>query len=116
MIDFDINASVRSEKHSSVKRRSITSKLVADDPYGEGGATHHDEIQIEGLDSNDTSREEERETLLASKKKMEPRMPACYGFRRCMGWIPGQEKRSINLNGTRRPKFFGGFPTNRQNN
>ena len=79
MVDFDINAS---DRHSSVKRRSITNKLMSDDPYEEGGGTNHEEIEIEGIDE---SREEERETLLASKKRQASRMPFCYGFRRCMG-------------------------------
>jgi len=36
-----------------------------------------------------------------------------YQFRRCMGWIISRERRSIHLNGTRRPRRF---PTNKQNN
>ena len=66
------------------------------------------EIKVE-LDSSG----EEHQALINKKKTTTERMPRCYGFRRCMGWLVSRERRTINLNGHTYPRRF---PTNRQNN
>lgn len=65
------------------------------------------------LEVGNNSSGEENQTLLAKKKTKSERLPRCYGLRRAFGCIVSQERRSLTLQGRRRP---GRYPTNRQNN
>lgn len=98
----------------------VTNSFIGDDGYGDDMSTGRKGSGDGsfGISPGSNKRDidssgDEHHALIKRKKKVEDRMPTCYGLRRFFGWVISREKRVINLNGRVRPSRF---PTNRQNN
>ena len=72
---------------------------------------NNEETDVNAQDQNSSG--EENHTLLAKQRKNTETFPRCYGIRRFCGCMISKEKRTINLDGSTRPRRY---PTNKQNN